>query len=234
MIGEIKMPRKSIPEGKNKGIKYEDYISQILGNKGLTDGTTGGASSKPDVYTNYNDEIIPLEVKKDLSADFAQIELSWDISSGFYYSERSQNSIFRQFLIDKTNFLDKINDTWTDIPIKFTKKNCIEEDLDSDLDHFPDIKEKIDASLIEEFYTSKTPSINYMQIGTKGFYYLKENICSLSADRLVGEAILRARVKTRSRSSLKWGFLVAIKLKKVTPSEYDIEEQNGKVFPFCL
>lgn len=228
------MPRKSIPEGKNKGIKYEDYISQILGNKGLTDGTTGGASNKPDVYTNFNDVTIPLEVKKDLSADFAQIELRWDSSSGFYYSEKSQNSVFRQFLIDETSFLDKINDTWTDIPIKFTKTNYTIEDLESDLDHFPDIKATIDATLIEEFYTSKNPSVNYMQIGTKGFYYLKENICSLRADKLVGEAILRARVKTRSRSGLKWGFLVAIKLKKVIPSEYDIEEQNGKAFPFCI
>ena len=228
------MPRKSIPEGKNKGIKYEDYISQILENKGLTDGTTGGASKNPDVYINHNYVTIPLEVKKDLSADFAQIELRWDRSSGFYYSERTQNPAFRQFLIDETSFLDQINDIWTDIPIKFTKANHVIEDLESDLDHFPDIKTTINATLIEEFYTSKIPSINYMQIGTKGFYYLKRNICSLNADRLVGEAILRARVKTRSRSYVKWGFLVAIKLKTVVPSEYDIEEQNGKVFPFCL
>jgi len=228
------MPRKSIPEGKNKGIKYEDYISQVLEKKGLTDGTTGGASMNPDMYINHNDVTIPLEVKKDLTADFAQIELRWDRSSGFYYSEKTQNPIYRQFLIDETSFLDKINKTWTDIPKKFTKTNYTIEDLESDLDHFPDIKAQIDATLIEEFYTSKTPSINYMQIGTKGFYYLKENTCSLRADKLIGEATLRARVKTRSRSDLKWGFLVAIKLKKVISSEYDIEEQNGKDFPFCI
>lgn len=228
------MPRKSIPKGKNKGIKYEDRISRILSDKGLTDGTTGGATNKPDMCTNYNDVTIPLEVKKDLTADFAQIELRWNESSGFYYSEKTQNPIYRQFLIDETNFLDKINETWTDIPKKFTKSNYTINDLESDLDHFPDIKSPIDATLIEEFYTSKNPSINYMQIGTKGFYYLKENTCSLRADKLTGDAILRARVKTRSRSDLRWGFLVAIKLKKVIYSEYDIEEQNGKEFPFCI
>lgn len=234
MIGEIEMPRRSIPTGPNRGIRYEEHISRLLREKGLAIGATGGASSNPDVHIMYNGNTIPLEIKKDLSADFAQIELRWDRSCGFYFSPDCQNPSYREFLTNHTEFLQQINNTWTEEPRKFTNRNYTLDDLNSDLDNFRDIKVSINAELIEEFYTSKNPSVNYMQIGEKGFYYLKENIFSLNADRLVGEAVLRARVKTRSRSDLKWGFLVAIKLKRVISSEYDIEEQNGKCFPFCL
>lgn len=225
------MSRESIPTGKNKGIKYEERIGLILKNKGLMYGTTGGASSNPDVYINHNDSLIPIEIKKDLSADYAQIELRWN-NNGFYYSEKCMNPAYRQFLIDETDFLEEINSTWDGIPRKFAKKNHTDDDRNSDLDNFPDIKRKIDASYIEEFYTTKNPPVNYMQIGSNGFYYLKENLLSLNADRLKGEAILRARVKTRSKTNNKWGFLVAIKLRKVAPSKYDIEENTGKIFPF--
>ena len=98
-----------------------------------------------------------------------------------------------------------------------------------DLDHFPDIRKDIGAKairLVEKFYTLKPTPIHYMQIGGRGLFYMDSNPLGLPVSRLNGEGVLRARVKTRSLSRNAWGFLVAIKVKGVKPSESDIEENE--------
>ena len=63
---------------------------------------------------------------------------------------------------------------------------------------------------------------------------MDSNPLGLPVSRLNGESVLRARVKTRSLSRNAWGFLVAIKVKGVKPSESDIEENKGRSFPFPI
>jgi len=225
--------RKSIHKGDNIGIRYEKYINQILKYRSLQSKAfvSAGASDYPDGFFWYNGQKYPYEIKKDLSADFAQIELDWNEKEGFFYSKRSKNYEFISVL-ENEKFLDEINSKWTNIPRKFTRKNITKDDRHWDLDHFPDIKRNIDTCLIEQFYNNKKPPINYIQIGTRGFYYLNNDVAGLGVPRLKGIGILRARVKTRDSRKNKYGFLVAIKLKKVEPSTHDIEEKNGRIFPF--
>lgn len=228
------MPRKSISTGKNRGMKYEEKINDFLKKINLqNDGTSSGGTTKnPDGYFIHEEQEIPFEIKKDLTADFAQIELSWDSEKRFQYSDKTTNKEFKQFLENNTDFLREINEKWTKEPRKFTKQNLTSEDRNYDLDNFPDIKKEVDVSYIEEFYCSKNPPINYIQIGKKGFYFLKEDVLRMDVPRLNGKPILRARVKTRDIPKNKWGFLVAIKLKGVKSSIYDIEELREKFIPF--
>lgn len=226
------MSRKSIKRGDNKGIKYEERINRILKDKSLQLNNTqsAGASDLPDGYFWYKGNRYPLEIKK-TSGDFAQVELRWTKDRRFYYSPRSKNLEFIDFLSDQTNFLDRINREWTNSPKKFTKNNLKQEDRHWDLDHFKDIKQDIEVSYIETFYNLKTPSVHYIQIEGRGFFYMGEDPLNLGVPRLNGKPYLRARVKTRSSSKNRWGFLVAIKMPYIKESDYDIEEINNKKFP---
>ena len=110
----------------------------------------------------------PLEIK-DPSGDFAQIELSWNPKQKFFYSPKSKNSKFIP-LLEQANFLEEINRKWKDVPRKFTKRGLTQADHEWDQDHFRDIPRKISTKLIEQFYNSKSPPVNYMQIRNKGFF----------------------------------------------------------------
>ena len=92
--------RRSVALGDNKGIKYETYINQILKQKKLQERImkSAGATDKPDGYFVFEDEYYPLEIKKDLSADFAQVELDWTARNGFSYSIKSKNDKYISFL----------------------------------------------------------------------------------------------------------------------------------------
>lgn len=230
--------RRSVASGENKGIKYETYINQILKHKKLQERImkSAGATDKPDGYFVFNGEYYPLEIKKDLSADFAQVELDWNARNGFSYSTRSKNEKYILFL-EKEDFLSEINKKWNHTPKKFTEGQGNGFNRNWDLDHFPDIRKDIGAKairLVEKFYALKPTPIRYMQIGGRGLFYMDSNPLGLSASRLNGEGVLRARVKTRSLSRNAWGFLVAIKVRGVIPSVCDIEEAAGRIFPFPL
>ncbi|MHA1409503.1 MAG: hypothetical protein ACTSQY_04155 [Candidatus Odinarchaeia archaeon] len=224
--------RQSISTGKNRGIRYEDKINDILKSKGMQPPTfsPGGATNDPDSVFTFKGVNYPLEIKRDLSADFAQIELRWNKKDKFFFSSRSKNVEFIPFL-ERNGFLNEINEKWDKTPLKFTVSNIGEKERYQDLDNFPDIFKDIRIESIEEFYNSKHPPIHYIQIGTRGFYYMGEDILPLRVPRLNGKPKLRARVKTRSSSLNRYGFLIAIKLRGVRRSFYDIEEKEGRLFP---
>lgn len=226
-------PRKSVSAGANIGIRYEQNINQLLKNKGLQPKkiVSAGATDSPNGFVDYHSINFPIEIKKDLSADFAQIELNWDRKKRFFYSKRSKNKEFISIL-KKGKFLDEINTRWSGIPRKFTQKIPTKNDRYRDLDEFPDIKREIKAKLIEQFYNLKDPPIHYIQIGGYGFYCMGDDVAGLGVPKLKGKGIIRARVKTRNSRKNLYGFLVAIKLRSLKPSKYDIEEKSGRIFPF--
>ena len=228
-----RLPRKSIARGKNLGIKYEEKINKILKDKKLQLISTGsaGASNAPDGYYWHKQKRYPIEIKGQ-NADYAQVELRWDKKSGFFYSKESKNPYFANFLMKNTNFLEEINEVWIDIPRKYTNKKLAPDDRHWDLDHFNDIKKNVDISYIERFYNLKKPPVYYIQIQNRGFYFLGKDNSSLKVPRINGKPYLRARVKTRSASNNRWGFLVAIKMPGIIPSTYDIEEIETRKFPF--
>ena len=167
-----------------------------------------------------------------MSADFAQIELKWNSVKRFYYSEKSHNTAFRELMIKQKAFLEEINRRWTKSPRKYTKDEKDQSDRDYDLTNFNNFTREVDVEYIEQYYNNKEEPVYYIQIGRKGFFYMSKDILNLGVPRLNGKAVLRARVKTRSATNNTWGFLVAIKLKSVTASSFDLEELDGRNFPF--
>ena len=103
-------PRRSVSTGDNVGIRYEQHINQLLKKRGLQPKmiASAGATDSPDGFVDYQSTHFPIEIKKDLSADFAQIELRWDTKKKFFYSEHSKNNEFISILIAE-KFLDEIN-----------------------------------------------------------------------------------------------------------------------------
>jgi hypothetical protein len=226
--------RKSVSTGRSAGIRYEDHINQILKKKGFQPSgvSSAGPTDEPDGWFLSRGSAYPLEIKKDLGADFAQTELRWSQDRGFYFSSKTKNPEFVPIL-ESERFLDEINEKWRSIPRKFTRASPTQQDRFWDLDHFHEIHREVDAAkLVEKFYARKTPPINYIQIGKKGFFYMTADVAGLNVPRLCSKGILRARIKTRDFKKNDYGFLVAIKLKKATCSTYDIEEKDGRVFPF--
>jgi len=228
------MRRRSVKTGKNVGIRYEERINHILKEKGFqpSDVDSAGPSLKPDGYFRHEKKYYPIEIKSSLSADFAQIELNWDSVKRFYYSEYTHNPVFRELMIKEKSFLEEINRRWTKTPRWFTKQEKVSADRLYDLSNFENFIRDVEVDYIEQYYNGKEEPIYYIQIGGKGFFYMGKDILNLGVPRLNGKGFLRARVKTRSATNNKWGFLVAIKLKSVTASEFDLEELKGRSFPF--
>jgi len=215
----------------SKGITYEKKINQILKVKQvqLVSTQSAGASDAPDGFFWNIGTRYPLEIKG-IGADFTQIELRWTKERGFFYSEKSKNADFRDFLLNnKPEFLERINNEWTKTPRKFNVENPTKEDRLWDVHNFKDIKDPVDVLFVECFYNLKNPPVNYMQIENRGFFYMDEDIAGLGVPRINGKPYLRARVKTRNK--ILWGFLVAIKMPYIEKSNYDIEEKVGD-FPF--
>ena len=163
---------------------------------------------------------------------FVALELNWKKESGFFYSTRSKNPRYVKFLNEKTDFLKTINKRWVKTPRKFKNRILTNEDRNWDLDIFRDIKSPIHSSFVERFYNLKSIPVHYIQIGTKGFFFLGKDVADLGVPRINGKPYLRARVKTRSTSKNKWGFLVAIKMPGIKPSTHDIEDKGNRIFPF--
>jgi hypothetical protein len=105
-------PRISISTGDNVGIRYEQHINQLLKNKGFQPKTiiSAGATDSPNGFVNYQSIQFPIEIKKGLSADFAQIELNWDINKRFSYSKQSKNNEFITILRKENSWMKLIPD----------------------------------------------------------------------------------------------------------------------------
>jgi hypothetical protein len=74
----------------------------------------------------------------------------------------------------------------------------------------------------------------YIQIEKSGFYHLESDIFNLGTPRYDGKIGLRLRTKTRSSKKIyMYGLLGKIALlEKPTPSRFDLEELDGREFPF--
>ena len=79
----------------------------------------------------------------------------------------------------------------------------------------------------------------YIQIENFGFYHLKKDKFNIGTKQFNGKISLRLRAKYRgsTRNILikpwDYGFLAKIAINKMpTESELDIEEKNGRKFPF--
>ena len=238
-------------KGYNKGDTYEDKITNILIDKKILPGgyKRAGASGDNDIQILIDNKKINIEIKADENADYGQKYLKWDKKNKWRWV--LDDNITKMYL--KMNIIENyINKDF--IPRKFSKEKSkiLIQDKKFDQQKFekPDIK--IPLNILFEYYSEK--NCHYMQLENFGFYHLKKDINKLGTQQFDGIMTLRLRAKTinstkkiysKDKNGKKirintgiptpwnYGFLGVIKMKKKpSPSKYDLEELDGRKFPF--
>ena len=240
-----------VGEGYNEGDKYEDKITKILIDKKILpiDYERAGASDKTDVDFIFNKKNINIEIKADENADYGQKYLKWNKDNGWTWSKNDN-------VIEMYSNM-KIIETYIDsnfIPRKFTKEKLLitNEDKIYDQKKFEKPNIEIPLNTLFEYYAEK--KCFYIQLQNHGLYYMREDINNLGVPQFDGVISLRLRAKTIYSTERKrkkndrgnfitintgkptpwnYNFLGVIKMsKKPTPSNKDIEELDGREFPF--
>ncbi|WP_415291170.1 hypothetical protein [Candidatus Pelagibacter sp. Uisw_136] len=245
--------KKKIKNKKpNLGFEYEDRIIEILKKKKLIseDYKRTGGSDKADIIVNYKKQEIITELKdKNTGADYGQKELNWSHdklwswSLGKSKTEDATVKLFKGLKIIE-NYINK-----DFIPRKYSKKKDIKDKIKSvyeditvedyryDLKHMEMDNIPIPLDTLFEYYAIK--KCFYIQIENSGFYHLQKDKFEIGTKQFDGEICLRTRAKYRkSRDDIavepwQYGLLAKIKLKKKpTQSHFDIQELDGRKFPF--
>lgn len=234
----------------NKGFDYEKKINQILIQKKLlpkNNKITGGAD-KADVSIIYKNKKILIELKnKDKSADYGQKELLWTPEKKWYWTLKKVNDPIND-LYEKLKIIenhipkDFIPRKYSKVKDKKDKIKSIYEDIkpeDYEYDKNKIEKRDIEIPLDTLFTYYEIKNRFYIQIENCGFYHLKKDKFNIGTKQFDGKISLRLRAKYRgsSRNILikpwDYGFLAKISINKMpTESTFDLEEKNGKKFPF--
>ena len=238
-------------EGYNEGDKYEDKITKILIDKKILPGgyMRAGASDKTDIDFIFNNKNFNIEIKADENADYGQKFLGWKKDDGWTWSKNDN--------VTEMYSKMKIIETYIDnsfIPRRFKKAKLQikQEDKRYDQKKFEKSNIEIPLNTLFEYYAEK--KCFYIQLQNYGFYYMKEDINNLGIPQFDGVISLRLRAKTIYSTERKqkknvqgktitintgkptpwnYSFLAVIKMsKKPTPSNKDVEELNGRKFPF--
>lgn len=161
----------------NKGIAYETVICNYLGSP-----SAGAGHGVPDCRIDPKGKNIPLEVKLSLSADFGQINMTYE-SGKFVWSEKSTNEEMKAYYNNLSftdsngkifnTVLDFVNEIWKDKPEKYNlKKTSTKEDFmtawTKDKAKFKNYIVYIPFETITKFYSNKVfdgKKCNYIQIG---------------------------------------------------------------------
>jgi len=235
----------------NKGFDYEDKIIEILIQKKLISPNkkrTGG-SDGADTIINFKNKKINVELKnKDTGADYGQKELVWTPSKLWSWSlgkkklEDDNVKLFKSLNIIN-NYIDKnfkprrYSKIKTTNIIKSKYENVSVADYNFDRQKMENPNIPIPLNTLFNYY--KLKNCFYIQIEKSGFYHLSQDKYNIGTKQFDGEIQLRLRVKYRgSKKNIKtkpwdYGFLAKIGLKtKPTLSNFDIEELDGREFPF--
>ena len=237
-------------KGYNKGDEYEDKITKILKYKKILpkDYKRAGASDKTDIEFIFKNQNYNIEIKADKNADYGQKFLQWNKKYWTWVKNDNVTQMYKSMKIIE-NYIDK-----NFKPIRYLKDKILitQKDKDNDQKKFekPDIN--VPLNTLFEYYAEK--NCYYIQLQNYGLYYLQKDINNLGVPQFDGGITLRLRAKTIYSTERKqkknsegktvlvntgkptpWNyrFLGVIKLStKPTPSKYDIEEFEGREFPF--
>lgn len=234
----------------NKGFDYEEKINQILIKKKLIpkDSKITGGADKADVSLIYKNNKILIELKnKDKSADYGQKELLWTVERKWHWSEKKEEDRITD-LYNKLRIIENhipkgfVPRKYSKVKKKEDKIKSIYEDIkpeDYEYDKNKIEKRDIEIPLDTLFTYYEIKNRFYIQVENFGFYHLKKDKFNIGTKQFDGKISLRLRAKYRgSRRNIlikpwDYGLLAKIGINKMpTESELDIEEKNGRKFPF--
>ena len=192
----------------NKGFIYENKIldlmkaNDLVSKEFLNQRTAGCDNTKPDMVLNIAGKDVNIEVKKDIKSQAGGTSIRY-ANEYFKFVKPvagiSEDYVFEK-LKEKENFIKEFLEFngVNQIPFTTTKKMW-KESVDRGLLKKTNLSLNCDMSFIENHYANKNTF--YIQIGKKGFYFMKEDISNLGLPRLEGEMSLELRL-TRGGSKL--------------------------------
>lgn len=214
--------------GYNKGDSYEELVLEICRKKGIVPHSfqRAGAGGGADICFVHKGIPRNLEVKLDLSADYGQKMLKWNNTDSWQFCvDDKVTQLYKEIGV-----LARIDTEFT--PRRFvTERECIDlADKRYDQKCFEQSC-GIGINQLFDFYALKNTF--YMQVGGFGFYHLFQDILNLGTPQFDAKIWLRLRAKTiHSKPTWKYGFYAVLKVKgKPTPSHFDLEEKEGRLFP---
>jgi hypothetical protein len=216
----------------NDGQLYEKSIQALLQRKSLLPAFLG--NNDAGFIKDGIDYFI--EIKNHRALDFGQKKINWSVSEGWHWAEVDEITE----LYDEFGVLDLIDDKFT--PKRYTVPFNTFSPLDRRFDqqNFEQSNIKLDnIEALYEFYARK--NCHYIQIEDKGFYILSEDKAKLLNNvppkplvKLNAKPTLRLRAKRHhSIPHYDYSFFAVIQIRRyeIVPSNYDLEEKNGRLFP---
>ena len=224
-----------------QGFQYEKNAAAVLKKFGIVpeNFTPAGAGSDiPDLYIirpGYNKTGCELKITSasagSLVMKYDEGRKQWKIGSD---DETNDEKLFIMELAQQVGIIDTIKREWTNVPYKFTKNKSLLDEIEgldkkekykAELSRFKDIKGKIPATKIEEYYNKK--KTYYVNIGTDGFFLLgSTNPLKLSNAipkfGSAANATYRARVQYKGSGNYQFTF------------EMQFSIPSGKRSPFNL
>ncbi len=243
----------------NAGDIYELKHYRILQRNGYdVDPPAGSDNSKADIElrSKVNGETIKLEMKEQLGADYAQMNLNYNNSTNRFWIDKTDRAkaeatateaaLTMIGIAEDLNVIAYANRHWnpssTNRPERFNpiyetwNSTTREPGRLSDIANFkdpPNITGPSVRDAIETYYTNK--DTYYIQIQGYGLYHMKEDIRNWGTTGLkdsMSSAEIRLRVKTNDAPKNTWSFLMALKVMGLTKSPLDMDKVDFTALPF--
>jgi hypothetical protein len=230
-------------EMAQQGFQYEINAARVLKNYGIVPSSftpAGAGSDIPDLMIQRNGVKAGCELKI-TAASAGSLVMKYDQGKWFIGNreERNDEKIFVQRLADEVGILDRIQREWNNKPYKFTRDPKLKKEIEgldkreiyaAELKRFPEIKDNIPATKIEEYYNKK--KTYYVNVGTHGFYLLgSKNPLGLKDIPRFGrsaKAGYRARVQAKGGGSYQFTFEMSFSITSSNKSPYNIAPISGK------
>jgi hypothetical protein len=218
----------------NKGFLYEGKLNKLLKEYGLEKKSFMGAgadSNAPDGLLTINKIDYKLEIKLDLKVDFGQGSLDYDLNKKQWVlggAKTASGEAMREFLTD-VGVPKMVNQAWgrKGPPRKFTVPldKFTPKDVAFDYANFKDQFVNVDPNAISNYYASK--KTYYIQIGTRGLYYMGKDAAKLGCSKFTPSVRLRIRLKRGgSHPIYNYRFSTALQVVSLTPSSIDLDNED--------
>lgn len=220
----------------NRGKAYEQLVFSKLKRARLLDrnclAPAGDDPSRPDAVFLYRGASYNLEVKiNELDVEFGELALTYNVDRNKWELAGQASSIgeAKRDFLKSVKAEDYINRVWGPAgpPMKFIypdTKTFTQQLKEHDQRMFQKHYLSVPLSGIEAFYAAK--STYYLQIGKKGFYYMRDDAGGIGAPKFMPRKVaLKLRLKTNDASRPhRYSFVVALCAEDIKPSIYDIDK----------